>query len=199
MKCCQCDRVAMYGAGEKGQFPLCLDCWNKLQSAHYMQFLINAAGANQALDDMDMITGFRTPGGRIPVAELARAIVKGPVHNSFKISNSSVGVINTGDLARITAVVDLSKTTEVEDVGQKIQALTQAVIDASDIAANDKRDLIELIEGFAEQASVEKASSGLGSVKVDRRSCPGYGQHPRRGGIADFCSPRSIRKRLSRT
>jgi hypothetical protein len=141
----------MYGAGEKGQFPLCLDCWNKLQSAHYMQFLINAAGANQALDDMDMITGFRTPGGRIPVAELARAIVKGPVHNSFKISNSSVGVINTGDLARITAVVDLSKTTEVEDVGQKIQALTQAVIDASDIAANDKRDLIELIEGFAEQ------------------------------------------------
>jgi hypothetical protein len=57
------------------------------------------------------------------------------------------------------------------DIGGDWKDLPQPSTRAA--AVLDKRDLIELIEGFAEQASVEKASSGLGSVKVDRRSARG--------------------------
>ncbi|MGL3210928.1 hypothetical protein [Bradyrhizobium sp. BR 1433] len=165
MKCNQCDRPAIYRVGD-ADVPLCLDCWNKFQSANYMQFLINAASANQALDDMDFISGFHTSGGRIPVAELARAIVKGPVHNSFNINNSSVGVINTGDLARIQAVVDFTKTTDIETLGEGIRNLTQAVVDAKDIAAQDKRAIIELIEAFGEQAVRTKKPSAMALLKA---------------------------------
>ena len=165
VKCNQCDRPAIYRVGD-ADVPLCLDCWNKFQSAHYMQFLINAASANQALDHMDFISGFHTRGGRIPVAELARAIVKGPVHNSFNISNSNVGLINTGDLARIQAVVDFTKTTDIEAIGEGIRNLTQAVVDATDIAAQDKRAMIELIQAFGEQAVRSKKPSAMAILKA---------------------------------
>ncbi len=108
MRCYQCPKPAMYGVTEQN-VPLCLDCWHKWQLTWHMQFLQNAAMMNQAMDDMDSISGIST-GGRIPVTALANAMQKRHVYNNIRISNSTVGVLNTGDLAKIDAVITLTIT-----------------------------------------------------------------------------------------
>src|SRR5262249_20748868 len=57
----------------------------------------------------------------------------------------------TGDLARIDAVITLTKDTDVEAVGKLLTAFTQAVIDAKDVDKNAKKELIELVQALAEQ------------------------------------------------
>jgi len=150
MPCSQCKRPAFYNVGEKNNVPLCLDCWHKVTQATYMEFLMNAAMMNQNLDDMDAVVGFRT-GGRIPVAALAGVMHRGSTYNNIRITNSTVGVLNTGDLAKIDAVITLTKDTDVEQIGTAIKALTQAVIDAQDIGQKDKKELVDLIQSLAEQ------------------------------------------------
>src|ERR1700680_2785548 len=142
MSCQQCNRPAMY---QVEGTPLCLDCYHKWQSANYMQFLMNAAMMNQSMDDMDEISGIRLGGGRIPVAEMAKAMQKRPVYNNIKISNSTVGVLNTGDLARIDAVITLTKHTDVEGVGEQLKGLTQAIIDSKEFDDAAKKEMIDLI------------------------------------------------------
>jgi hypothetical protein len=116
-----------------------------------MQFLQNAAMMNHALDEMDEISGISLGGGRIPVAALAGAMKNGSVYNNIRISNSTVGVLNTGDLARIDAVITLTKDTDVEAIGDILKSLTQTIIDARDIEQKAKKELVELIQSLAEQ------------------------------------------------
>jgi hypothetical protein len=149
MRCHQCPKPALYGVTDQ-KVPLCLECFHKWTQVGYMQFLQYAAMMNQAADDMDSMVGFRT-GGRIPVAALANAMQKTPIYNNIRISNSTVGVLNTGDLARIDAVITLTKDTDVEAIGDTLKNFTQAVIDARDIEPKAKKDLMELTQSLAEQ------------------------------------------------
>lgn len=133
MKCCQCARPAFYLIGDD-KIPLCLDCGHKLEQMQQMQFLRNAAMLNQAMDDMDNVVGFGLSSrSRIPVAEMARAMQKGSTYNNINISNSQVGVLNTGDLARIDAVITLTKDSDAELAGQQLRLLTQAIVDTAEI------------------------------------------------------------------
>jgi hypothetical protein len=151
MRCNKCPRPAIYQVSDQ-RIPLCLDCYHKFQTVNYMQFLQNAAMMNQALDDMDEISGFASGGGRIPVAEMAKAMQKkAPVYNNIRIHNSTVGVLNTGDLARIDAVITLTKDTDVEAVGDKLRALTQAVIDSAELAAESRKEIVDLLQSLSEQ------------------------------------------------
>jgi hypothetical protein len=117
----------------------------------YLHFLRSAAMMNQAMDQMDSITGIPLGGGRIPVAALAGAMTKGATYNNIHINNSQVGVLNTGDLARIDAVITLTKDTDVEPIGKAITALTQALIDSKEIDEKGKKDLLDLVQSLAEQ------------------------------------------------
>jgi uncharacterized Zn ribbon protein len=121
MKCHQCERPALY---EVGDIPLCLECWSKLQEANFREFLMNAAMANQALDDMDAVTGIRSVEGRIPVAAMAGAFRRGSVYNNINVSNAQIGVINTGDLAKIDAAITLSAGSDADAIGRIVKDLT---------------------------------------------------------------------------
>jgi hypothetical protein len=80
MRCHQCPRPALYKVEIDDQgIPLCLDCWNKLQTTYYRNFLMNAAMINQSMDHMDEVTGLGSSGGRIPVEALARAMQRSNV------------------------------------------------------------------------------------------------------------------------
>jgi hypothetical protein len=129
-----------------------------------MQFLQNAAMMNQAMDHMDEITGFGQSGGRIPVAALAGAMKHGSTYNNINIANSTVGVINTGDLAKIDAVITLTKDSDVEDIGTAIKTLTQAIIDAGEIDKAAKRDLLDLVQAIGEQIVTQRKKPILFSL-----------------------------------
>jgi hypothetical protein len=160
MKCQQCEKPAVldFGEGEGKHLPLCVDCSHKLQSVlesqqsiRNHQFLENAAMRNHCLDEMDFIIPIRTSMRRIPVQELARAMSKGTVYHNIHVTNSNVGMINTGDLAKIDALITVTKGSDAEEAGQQIKALAQAIIDAKDIDDAGKKELVELVQGLSQE------------------------------------------------
>jgi hypothetical protein len=184
MKCQQCDRPAFYEFGDQ-RIPLCIECYSKLVEAHskmeeanFRKFLMSAAMANQAMDQMDYIVPLGSSGGRIPVAAIAGAFRRGSVSNNFNITNSQIGVINTGDLAKIDAAITLTAGTDAEAVGHQLKELTQAIIDAQDIAAETKKELVELIQALSDEivrgrkksviasllGTIEKRAKGLNAI-----------------------------------
>jgi len=165
MKCHQCDRPALYQIGEGGPM-LCIDCEHKRMSIHNMQFLQAAALMNQSLDDLDAVTGFHTPGGRIPVNAIANAMRSKTTLNNITVTNSTVGSINTGDLARIDAVITLAKGTDADEVGKLVQQLTQSVLDAKEIVPAAKKELLDLIQSLAEQAVGSQGQSKASVAKA---------------------------------
>lgn len=150
MRCHQCPRPALYKITDQ-EVPLCLDCYQKWQSIQNIQFLQNAAMMNQALDDMDEISGIPSAGGRIPVIALAKAIQKHHVYNNISVTNSSVGVINTGDLAKIDAAITIAQGSDISAIGQQLKTLVQAVIDGNELVPSAKQEIIEMIETLSEQ------------------------------------------------
>jgi hypothetical protein len=129
-----------------------------------MQFLQNAAMMNHAMDEMDSITGLGQLGGRIPVAALAGAMSNKSTNNHINISNSTVGVINTGDLAKIDAVITLTKDSDVDSIGVAIKTLTQTIVDSKEADRATKQDLIELVQAIGEQIVGQRKKSILLSL-----------------------------------
>jgi hypothetical protein len=150
MRCHQCPRPAFYEVGDE-KIPLCLDCWSKFEEANFRKFLMNAAMMNQTMDHMDEITGLGRTGGRIPVAAIAGAFRRSAVYNNIKVTNSQVGMINTGDLAKIDAAITMTAGSDADAIGRQVRELTQAVVDARDIAQEQKKELVELIQALSEQ------------------------------------------------
>jgi hypothetical protein len=150
MKCHQCPTPAFVQVEHFGQdVPLCLDCYTKLKSIKNIEFLQNATMMNQAMDEMDAMAPFGPSGGRVPIKDIARAMQRpSHVYNNIRVSNSQVGVLNTGDLAKIDAVITMSGGTDVEAVGDGLKALTQAVIDSTEMASAQKKDTIDLINAL---------------------------------------------------
>jgi hypothetical protein len=107
--------------------------------------------ANQAFDDMEAAVGMRLSGGRIPVNEIALAMKGRTVLNNIHITNSNVGLLNTGDLARIDAVIELTKNTDVETIGVQLQKLTQSIVDSPDLEPAQKKELLDLVQELGEQ------------------------------------------------
>jgi polyhydroxyalkanoate synthesis regulator phasin len=150
VKCDQCERPAIARVTE-GLIALCLDCYQKFVYINNVEFLKHAALANQALDDMDRISGFPTAGGRIPIAELARAVQKGSVYNNIHISNSQVGVVSAAEVARIDAAITLTQGSDAAVLGEQLKRLTEAVVNNGSISAEDRKELIDLLQSLAEQ------------------------------------------------
>jgi len=162
MKCNQCERPALYEY-ENG-LRLCLSCNAILQETNYRSFLVNAAMMNQAMDDMDMMTGFHLGGQRIPVSALAQAMSRAMTNNHIIISNSSVGVLNTGDLAKINAVITITEGSDAEELGYTIKDFAQAVVDSDAITKEEKHDVGELLGTLSEQIAGKRSKPVIVSV-----------------------------------
>ncbi len=116
-----------------------------------MQFLQLAAMMNQSSDAVEMITGFPNSGGRMPVQALAQAMRRSHTLNNIHISQSQVGVLNTGSIQRIDAAITLSKGSDAEEVGAHIKNLMEALIQSKEVDAIQQRDIIDLTEALAEE------------------------------------------------
>lgn len=160
MKCSQCPTLALYRVGPATGTPLCLDCYSKLEHITFVKFLHNAAMLNQANDDMDAVVGFGfNQKGRIPVAEIARAMSRSTQYNNINITNSNVGVINTGNLARIDAAITISKGTENEEFGARLKDLTEAILGSEEASNEAKQKMIEVAKAISDQAIASKSPS----------------------------------------
>jgi hypothetical protein len=158
VKCHQCDRPAYWSFGS-GAPPLCIDCAEKINHIQNTQFLKAAAMMSQAKDDMDFIMPIAPTKGRVPVAEMARAMQRGSVLNNIAVTNSNVGVLNTGDLAQIDAFISMSAGSDVAAVGEQLRALVQAVVDSNELDAEAKRETVELLKAISQQLAGDRKKS----------------------------------------
>ncbi|MDW3118980.1 MAG: hypothetical protein R8G60_15280 [Roseovarius pacificus] len=163
MKCYQCDKPAMYMIGDEN-VPLCLNCYSTWSHIQNMQFLQNAAMVNHALDEIDMVTGFRSMEGRLPVQEIARAMQKGHTLNNFNISQSQIGVLNTGSIERIDAAITLSRGSDTELIGEALKDLTAAVISSEELNQEDKNDVLDLTETLADEVVGKRKPATINAV-----------------------------------
>ena len=159
MTCSQCHRPALYHFGEgAGSYALCLTCYAVLEDIEFKKFLKLAAMLNQSLDDMDSIAPFGPPSGRIPVAEIARAASRADTYNNIKIQNSTVGVVNTGNLQRIDAAITMSKGMDSEEFGARLKDVTDTILKASELDAQTRQQMIEVVQAISDQVIGAKPS-----------------------------------------
>ena len=162
MKCHQCERPALYKYDDG--LSLCIQCNALLQENNYRSFLMNAAMMNNAMDHMDLVTGIHLGEGRIPVSALAQAMSRPMTNNHISISNSSVGVINTGDLAKINAVITITEGSDAEELGHCIKDFAQVVIDSDELEKDDKQEIGELLGTLSEQIAGKRSKPVIGSI-----------------------------------
>jgi len=162
MKCDQCDRPGLYDYGNGKR--LCLPCHALVEDLRlrneengFRQQLINLAMLNEANDAMDAVAPWAATGARIPVAAIAAAATRGTKMTNIHISGSQVGVLNTGDLAKIDAMVTLTKGSDAEEFGAAMKSLTEAVVQSQDMQADTKREVGELLAALTEQVVVKRS------------------------------------------
>lgn len=155
MKCYQCERPAMYRMGDQA-IPLCLHCFRLASDISNIEFLKAAAMSNQALDDMDAIIPVGPTTGKIPVAELARAMQKGSTYSHIQIANSQVGLVNTGDIEKIEAAITLAQGSDAETVGQQLKLLTEAILASAEIDQETRQELVQLIQALSGEVIRER-------------------------------------------
>lgn len=83
--------------------------------------------------------------------------------NNFNISNSHIGVINTGEVERIELAMQIMKDRNDLDLAGAFQEFAQAVLDAEDIPEPEKNELLEQVAEVSEQAlkPPEKRKKGI--------------------------------------
>ncbi len=163
MRCHQCSKAAFYQVGKDASkmVPLCLSCYVQLEHVNMMKFLQNAAMMNHAEAQMDAVVGLPPLSKPIPVAEIARAMAKSHTFNNIKISNSNVGVVNTGNLARIDAAITMSQHTDMEEFGARLKDLTDAILSDTKASKDEKQELAELTQAISDQVIGQKRPSGV--------------------------------------
>jgi hypothetical protein len=163
MRCSQCSNNAFYRVSNSagGDTPLCLQCLSIWEGIQFREWLKASAMMNHASASMDEFTGLGPPSPRIPVEAIARAASMSRTYNNISISNSNVGVVNTGNLARIDAAITMSKGTETEEFGARLKDLTQAILANAEIAKEQKQQLIEVAQAISDQAIGNKRPSSV--------------------------------------
>lgn len=169
MKCSQCDKPSLYHYGDDVR--LCLDCHYRAQQTEHWRnehtfkmALVQMAMLNEAKDSFDSIASFGPPSYRLPVAQIAMAGVNNSKMTHINISNSQVGVLNTGDLAKIDALVTVTQGTDSAAIGLAIKQLIEAVLEAKEMSTASKREVGELLSGLSDQITGNRSRTMIGSI-----------------------------------
>jgi hypothetical protein len=119
LACTQCDKPAIR---KIHGHPLCLDCSYKVEMMEYMRFAKLASQQNALLDYADAITGVSGGFGRMHIPPPPRPLQNGPtVFNNIRVENSTVGVINTGEVQSIDSVVSSARTAGDEQLAAALK------------------------------------------------------------------------------
>jgi len=145
---------------------LCLSCYGQLEDlrlrqaeASFRDQLVNMAMINHAEQSMAAQVGMNlSPHELIPVAAIAAAAAaRNTRMTNINITGAQVGVLNTGDLAKIDAAVTITKGSDAEELGMAIKALTEAVVQTPDMKAEVKREVGELLAALTDQVAGKRS------------------------------------------
>ncbi len=155
MKCHQCEKQAVFilEPDGKSQFPLCLHCSNELKKGQTDRIRTLQQVMEYCDRTMDFQLGL-TPQASAPMK--ATAVPVGEVTlNHINISNSNVGMVNTGKIQAesIDLSIDALIKGNEQELAKAIKDLTTAILQSQQITDADRNEIIELLAHIAEEST----------------------------------------------
>jgi hypothetical protein len=168
MKCHNCEKPAFF-AYDDGKFSLCLDCSSKFEDMLSKRNADLERQVNFAADEMDEIMGMGRMGARYP-ARPQPTIVQGGTFNHIKVSDSTVGIINTGQLHQVETAISVIGRHGDKQLAETIKTLTQAIIADPGMDPASKKDAVEIMSVLSSEATVpkEQRKTSIAKPLIDR-------------------------------
>lgn len=154
MKCCQCDKSAMYRAGEQN-IALCLDCCFKFSQIQQQQIEHNERMMNYLSDMISASVGLPPMGPRFPPRPHPVVVAGAKLHN-IHVNNSVVGTINTGSIETVDQSISALVQVGEPALAEAIKALSEAILQSGDLTRNQKNELIESLSVISKETATPK-------------------------------------------
>lgn len=98
------------------------------------------------------VSGAQPPRIQVPVPIVHNAPVTNNTNNNIHVDNSVVGSINTAQVGRINVAMRDISNADNGQVLEAIKAITEAMVNATELESEDKDQLLEQMAFIAEQA-----------------------------------------------
>lgn len=146
MKCHNCTKNAIYQVGRKKEtaVPLCLDCYVRLRDISLREEESHERAINHLTAQMEAMVGLS---GILPkYPERPRIVHTGAMTlNNIHVSNSQVGVLNTGTLQNVDATVNVLRSEGNPELAAAVLALAQALVSTTELSSEKKNQALELL------------------------------------------------------
>ena len=153
--CSQCGLPALVEYQGHG---LCVDHHFKMQQAAYMQQLYLAAHINWLEHDIAVATGFIVPPNYIDLAPLP-AIGNTVTFNHINITDSNVGVLNTGTFqrfGRLDVSIGMFADKGQRDLASALKRFSEEVLKQEQLAAETREEIAQHLEFLVAQAHADE-------------------------------------------
>ena len=164
--CHNCEKRAMFAVGDKrGTIPLCLNCYIALQSVLMRQNEMLERQINYLTDEIESVAGFSSVLPRFP--EQRHLVVSGNnPSNIINVSNSQIGVLNTGAVQTIESSLTVLRAQAKPDLVAAVKALTEGVIDCDNLSASQKEEVLEILGMLSQEAVVPSSERRVAVAKT---------------------------------
>ena len=166
VKCYNCDKNAICQVGPEGQqVPIRLDCYIRWQNIHIRRQETLAREVNFLTEQMESIVGLQ---GILPKYPEPQAVIHtgGVTMNNINVSNSKIGILNTGTIENVDNTVTVLRTQGNEQLASAVTLLSESVIKSAQVATDQKNQILELLSSLSEEAVAPKGKRKLAGVRA---------------------------------
>lgn len=156
MNCQNCKKTAMFLVGPDQKLPLCLDCYVKFSNVMDRQQENLERQLNYIADQFEMTSGIPGIVPRYPPRPPRQVLTGDVTLNHIRVSNSNIGVLNTGTIGTIDSAVGLLQREGDQEAAQALKALTEAVASDQSLDAAKKNEALELLSVIATEGAAPK-------------------------------------------
>jgi len=122
--------------------------------------------ADRALDDMEMATGVPMRALMIQRPRPQPIAVHGATFNSINITDSNVGVVNTGQLTQVDTAIGVIGRQGNQRLASALKSLTEAVMVSAALAAPSKKEAVEILSALSTEATAPSAHRKRGVARA---------------------------------
>ena len=154
--CASCGRQAILEVGPPNdRVALCLNCYVKLSRTVTDQNQMLQRESDRLETMMYEVTGLPVPPRLAPSPPNVHT---GPVNvSNVHVRDSNIGVLNQGNLSMVDSCISVLADKGEKELTSAIANLTGAVIQNSEISAQQKNEIIELLSGIASEAVLPRS------------------------------------------
>lgn len=134
----------MYAIGDQ-KVPLCLNCYAVFQQMNERNMQMLREEINYSMDSINSMFGISV-GPRYPTKRPV-LVSGGTVNNNhIAISNSQIGVLNTGSIQNLNQTIDTLYSASHKELADNIKNFSEAVLNAMELQKEQKDEVLESLD-----------------------------------------------------